>query len=240
MAVPKGGRITRVEDVGAARVLEVALEEPLGFAGGQYVIVDSGLRSAEGKAVKRAYSILSSDREQSAFQLAVKRIEGGAGTNYMHGLEAGATLTFSGPWGKLRPPRIVAGPAFLLATDTGISAALGFVNGLGAAPLLPSTTLYWLRESGEYFLPDAWVQARVPDAVAELRIGVIPPVGHPERIPYARQLLRQHVERSGLGHGYATGDGLVNYALLDDFVAAGLPATRDDVESFFNMPRKSA
>ena len=36
------------------------------------------------------------------------------------------------------------------------------------------------------------------------------------------------------------GDGAVNYALLDDLVAAGVPATRDSVESFFIMPKKSA
>jgi hypothetical protein len=32
----------------------------------------------------------------------------------------------------------------------------------------------------------------------------------------------------------------VNYALLDDWVAAGIAASRDSVESFFNMPRRAA
>jgi hypothetical protein len=32
----------------------------------------------------------------------------------------------------------------------------------------------------------------------------------------------------------------VNYALLDDLLAAGVSVSRDSVESFFNMPRKSA
>jgi hypothetical protein len=43
-----------------------------------------------------------------------------------------------------------------------------------------------------------------------------------------------------IARAFVAGDGAVNYALLDDLVAAGVPATRDSVESFFNMPKKSA
>jgi len=31
-----------------------------------------------------------------------------------------------------------------------------------------------------------------------------------------------------------------NHALLDGLLAAGIPATRHSVESFFHMPKKSA
>jgi ferredoxin-NADP reductase len=43
----------------------------------------------------------------------------------------------------------------------------------------------------------------------------------------------------GIRQAFVCGDGAVNYALLDDLVAAGVPATKDHLESFFNMPKKS-
>ena len=45
--------------------------------------------------------------------------------------------------------------------------------------------------------------------------------------------------RGPLGQAFSSGDGAVNYALLDDLVAAGVPASRDSVESFFNMPKRA-
>jgi len=77
--------------------------------------------------------------------------------------------------------------------------------------------------------------------VAVVRFASLPPIGHPERVPHVRALLAAELARpGGLARGYLSGDGAVNYALLDDLVAAGVPATRDSVESFFNMPKKSA
>src|SRR5262249_2107575 len=38
---------------------------------------------------------------------------------------------------------------------------------------------------------------------------------------------------------FISGDGAVNYALLEDLNAAGICATKDNLESFFNMPKKS-
>jgi ferredoxin-NADP reductase len=61
-------RIASVVPVGSrGRALDLALlsDEPLGFVGGQYVIVDTGVVLPNGKAAKRAYSILSSDDQQS-------------------------------------------------------------------------------------------------------------------------------------------------------------------------------
>lgn len=56
-----------------------------------------------GKAVKRAYSMLSPDAEQRRFQLAVKRIPDGPGSDFMHGIAVGGELRFSGPWGRFFP-----------------------------------------------------------------------------------------------------------------------------------------
>src|SRR4051812_38740177 len=83
-----------------ALTFEPPADAPLGFAGGQFLIVDTGQVAPTGKAIKRAYSILSADRDQTRFELATKRLEGGPGSAYMHQLAIGDTIKFSGPWGK--------------------------------------------------------------------------------------------------------------------------------------------
>jgi ferredoxin-NADP reductase len=239
MALPRFATVTGVEPLGPdTRLLQLALvaDEPLGFAGGQYIIVDTGLVTPTGKAVKRAYSILSAEEDQRAFTLASKRIPGGPGSGYMHELAAGTEIKFSGPWGKLRAAEGLAGRALVLATDTGVTAALGLVLGRAFAPLLPRTRFVWLRTDPGYFLPEALVRARLPRGLAAVEIGLLPPIAHPERVPHARGLLA--AELPGLGQAFVAGDGAINYALLEDLVAAGVPATRDSLESFFNMPKR--
>src|SRR4051794_25941873 len=120
MAAPRFARITAAAAPGPdCRLLDLEmLDEPLGFAGGQYIIVDSGLVLPNGKAAKRAYSILGADREQARFQLAVKRIPGGLGSGFLHEAAVGSTIKLSGPWGKLVPPAAATGASLVLATDT--------------------------------------------------------------------------------------------------------------------------
>ncbi len=213
---------------------------PLGFIGGQYVIIDSGLVLTSGKLAKRAYSVLSADSDQARFEIAVIRIPEGPCSGYMHDLAPGAEVRFSGPWGKLFPAESAGGSTLVLATDTGVTAAVGLVRSQRFAPLRSACTFVWLRTSAGYFLPDDFVTSRLPEGLRETRLAVLPSIGHPERIPICQQLMREVQGRAPLGQAFIAGDGLVNYALLDDLVAAGVPATRDSVESFFNMPKKSA
>lgn len=241
MAVARTARVVGTERMGLdTLLLDLLATEPLGFVGGQYLILDSRIVLPSGKAVKRAYSLLTSDAEQIRFQLAVKRIPDGPGSAFVHGLEAGMDIAFSGPWGKFFPREGASGSTLILATDTGITAALGFLHATRFAPLLPKALLIWLRGSSNYFLPEGFVRERIPADCGEIRIEAIPAIGHPERVPHTRAILRQVMSRGGLAQAFIAGDGAVNQALLDDLVAAGVPVSKDNVESFFNMPKKSA
>jgi ferredoxin-NADP reductase len=240
MATARHARIEAIETLHAeTRVLHVSADEPLGFVGGQYVIVDSGLRRADGKAVKRAYSIFSADDEQLRFALAVKRLSGGPGSSFMHALEPGGELRFSGPWGKLVPPADARGSALVFATDTGVTAALGLLRGARFRPLLADTRLVWLRDCADSFLPDGFVRDMLPAGLASVLIAALPAIGHPERVAVARGVAAEALARQKPAHAFVAGDGVVNYALLDDLIVAGVNATRDSLESFFNMPKKS-
>jgi hypothetical protein len=164
MAIPRHARVAAIEEPGTGtRLLELVGDDPLGFTGGQYIIVDSGLVLASGKAVKRAYSMLSPDAEQGRFQIAVKRIPGGPGSGFMHQIGIGDDIRFSGPWGRFFPQNgRSSGPALVLATDTGITAALGLVQGSRFKALAPLSFLIWLRTAPDYFLPEALVRDRSP------------------------------------------------------------------------------
>ncbi len=240
MAIPRHARVAAIEEPGTGtRLLDLVGDDPLGFTGGQYIIVDSGLVLASGKAVKRAYSMLSPDAEQGRFQIAVKRIPGGPGSGFMHRIGVGDDIRFSGPWGRFFPQNGRSGPALVLATDTGITAALGLVQGSRFKALAPPSILIWLRTTPEYFLPEALVRDRSPPHCEPFRIAPIPPIGHAERVVHARAVLREVLPGATLEQAFVCGDGAVNYALLDDLLAAGIPATKDNLESFFNMPKKS-
>ncbi len=241
MAVAKTAHVVGTERLGPdTLLLDLCATEPLGFVGGQYLILDSRIILPSGKAVKRAYSFLTGDAEQLRFQLAVKRIPEGLGSAFVHGLTAGTDISFSGPWGKFCPREGASGRTLILATDTGITAVLGLLCATHFASLLPQTQLIWLRGSAEYFLPDEFVQQQIPAACGEVRIEAIPAVGHQDRIPHARAILHEVLSRGDLTQAFIAGDGAVNQVLFDDLVIAGVAVDKDHVESFFNMPKKSA
>lgn len=241
MAIPRSAQVAGVRRTGTDTVLlDLSSADPLGFAGGQYIIVDSGRVLPNGKAVKRAYSVLSADDEQLDFQLAVARIPGGPGSDFMHELKPGAEIRFSGPWGKFFPQGDSTGPILVLATDTGITAVLGLVQSVRFRPLLDRAMLLWLRTSPEYFLPETFVRQRLAPTRAELRVEELPPVGHPERIAHTCATVRDCLANRQPGQAFIAGDGALHLPLLDYLVAAGLPAAQSYVEAFFNAPRKSA
>jgi len=247
MAVPKKARLLAAETVGPkARQLSFEMIEPaeLGFVGGQYIIIDTGLTLPSGKAAKRAYSIASADAVQTHFELVARRIDGGMCSNYLHELALGATLTFSGPWGKFLPaPAPEGAPTWVIATDTGITAALGLVSGATFRERRARTTLLWLSSSADDFVSEAFVRERVanlgqPENFGEVRLGALPPVHHPERLP-AALLHFEALQRSPRAERvYLAGDGALLYPFASALALAGLAESQVAIESFFNVPVK--
>jgi ferredoxin-NADP reductase len=232
MAEAKTARVARAATVGHTRLVELeVLTGPLGFVGGQYVIVDSGVVLPSGKLAKRAYSILSADEQQERVQLAVRQIAAGPGSGFLHAVEVGAEVRFSGPWGQFLPDDARPRATWVFATDTGITAALGLVRGHKFAPQRPHARLLWLAEPGE-FLPDAMVAELSPVPVER---HAIPPVGHPDRIGAARAIVAALDGRPE--RVFLSGDGAILYPLREQ-----LPLAADEVrlECFFNNPAKKS
>jgi ferredoxin-NADP reductase len=55
------------------------------------------------------------------FELCLNRIQGGPGSAYLFGLELGAEVPFTGPWGTFAMRRMTEAPKAFIATGTGIA-----------------------------------------------------------------------------------------------------------------------
>jgi ferredoxin-NADP reductase len=259
MAVPKSARLLVAENVAArSRRLTFEMTDPaeLGFIGGQYIIIDSGLTLPNGKAAKRAYSIASSDSDQTRFDLVARRIDGGICSNYLHELEVGATLKFSGPWGKFLPVALdvdaqlerTSAPAvprstWVVATDTGITAALGLVAGRAFRERRAQTTLLWLSAGADDFVSRDFVRDRlaaldVSGGLGEVRWGDLPPVNHPERVAAGLVHFEALRRTPPPERVYLAGDGALLYPFAQALALAGLAESQVAIESFFNVPVK--
>ena len=240
VAPPKKARVIRIVDpCSGTRCVELEMDEALDFVGGQYLIVKSASPLAEGQISKRAYSILSPDSQSRRVEWVVKRLATGPGSGYVHSLEVGDPVEFSGPWGKFYPmDDDPSGSTLIVATDTGITAALGLVLGKGFAERLDQTRLLWLVPSEDYLLPVEEVRNRLPDGLAEFQVESVPPVAHFDRLNRARVVARAAFEASGPVLVYLVGDGDVVGPIQKDFMARGIDASRVRTEFFFNNPKK--
>ena len=81
------------------RELDIDLLEPeeINFSPGQYVQVS--VPTSEGPVI-RAYSIATEPEVKDWLRLVVRLIPGGIGSTYLHDIEEGEELTFTGPYGE--------------------------------------------------------------------------------------------------------------------------------------------
>jgi ferredoxin-NADP reductase len=241
VAAQKEARVLAVADLSAlTRAITLEPLERLDFVGGQYLIVNSGAMLPDGKLAKRAYSIISPDARQDELMLAVRRIGAGPASSFMHQLKPGDVVPFSGPWGKFladdaRPRRAT----LIVATDTGITAALGLVRGAAFTPQLATARLLWLVEHDDYFLREEFVRARLPWSLPMARV-VIPGVKQAERVAAARAELERVLVDGVPESVYLAGDGDVLYALRERLMGAGVTDAAMHIESFFNNPNKKS
>jgi len=245
VAEQKTAAVVRIEDLSPdTRLLTLSLTQGdhLGFIGGQYIIVDSGLPLPGGKIAKRAYSILSSDREQNQFQIAVRRIGAGLGSNYLHGVKSEMEIRFSGPWGKLfQTEKQISGKTWIIATDTGITAALGLVQSEEFRSRNAATRLTWWIPSLDYFLPEGWVEKTLGYLGVPFDSESIEPVEKvQDRIATSVRRINERLDTEMPAAVYLIGDGNVLYAAKEAFLMKGIPPAEVQIESFFNNPLRKA
>jgi Na+-transporting NADH:ubiquinone oxidoreductase subunit F len=111
-------------------VFDLKEPETIDFKAGQYVQVQV---PANGDTVDRAYSIASEESVHDKVMLTVQLIEGGLGSTYLHELEEGEKVEFTGPFGDF----------YVQDSDAKI---IGVAGGVGLAPL--RSIVFSLLEKG--------------------------------------------------------------------------------------------
>lgn len=243
MATPRNIRIAAVEDIRDTRILTLESDEPIEFVGGKWMMINSHKPLGEGKWAKRAYSIFTSDAEQSRCKIAVKRIPDGPASNYLHDeVGVGDVLEYSGPYGKLFHIYEDDAPGVLLvaAVDTGITAILGVLNSTRARVHFERVRIFWFLSDPEYFLDPEFVRAALPAELAErLEIHRIDPIGQTTRMDQARAILEKDLaNESRPDLALIAGDGHVLHALDTVLILNGLDRAQIRKDTFFNSTEK--
>ena len=237
MAIVKKAVVSRVvpfNDRCQLIELSLPLGETLGFRGGQYIIVNAGCPGPEEKEVKRAYSVLSADSQQSRFLLAAERVPSGFASGYLNDLVEGDSISFTGPWGKkAAEPWPKDSLPLVIATDTGITAALGTVNGRHFETFLSRARFKWMVSADNAFLSEAFVRESAPKDLHAIEVVKIPPIGSAERLQVASEQTKSWLTEETPNMVYMTGDGHVLNALTAVFREFGLTEDQIRSEPFF-------
>lgn len=121
--------------------------EPFVFQAGQWISLVLSL--SEGEA-RRAYSIASAPSESAGFDLAITRVEGGAGSTYLHALPVGSTLQAIGPQGFFTRAPGAGHPSLFVGTGTGVTPLRSMIRAaLAAGETSPMTLLFGVRHEAD-------------------------------------------------------------------------------------------
>lgn len=212
---------------------------PFEFVGGQYVILNTG-NDSDGKAIKRAYSILSSDSKTDSFQICVKRLGSGKASSILPELKLGSELEYSGPWGKFVGDPIWPAPGFslILATDTGITSLAGLLLSRKFSSSLDSTITVWLKTKEEDFLSEKELRKILLGVSNFPNIFQIPSISAPDRVPTVLEILKSILGDCTVPeNAFLSGDGNVLREVRSELVRLGTLESRIGMEAFFNTQR---
>lgn len=212
---------------------------PLEFVGGQYVILNVG-NDTEGKVIKRAYSILSSDSKTDSFQICVKRLGTGKASSILPELKLGSELEYSGPWGKFvgDPTWPSSGFSLILATDTGITSLTGLLLSKKFSGRLDSTTAVWLKTKDEDFLSESELRKILSGISNFPNIFRIPSISDPSRVSTVLEILKSILGDCTVPeNAFLSGDGNILREVRSELVRLGTLESRIGTEAFFNTQK---
>ena len=237
----QSGIVTEIKEVQSdTRIITIRFEENIEFFGGQFIIADSGVPIEDGKTAKGAFTIISKEGMNNEISIAVKKLEAGPCTTYMNNiLKVGDSLGISGPWGAAKYETELGDvESLFLATDTGITSLIGFLNGENAKACLDKSRIVWFVATDDYFLTEQEVRDRLPDQIRDSL--VVHHIAAPEfatRTDQALNILEDILKGFKPKLSYLVGDGDVLVPVQDLLQEKGCGANIT-TEYFFNNPDK--
>jgi ferredoxin-NADP reductase len=156
--------VTKIADyTPQIRELFISCTEPkdFEFKAGQFVMLhvppdlSNGPLDANGKPLKpalRAYSIASTEANKDGFRLVFKYVEGGVASKYVWGLNEGAVLDFTGPFGRVFFKEPPTEQVVFLNTGSGISQHFSFIeSNMKKYPNLRYRLLFGVRHETDIY-----------------------------------------------------------------------------------------
>jgi len=154
-------------------VVEAECQDPpqLSWRAGQFLSVRCGPARDKDPA-RRSYSIASSPLENGRFELLVKLLPHGVGSERFAALQPGDPIHFTGPMGFFVNELGHAGDAVYCVTGTGIAAALPMIRETLARPTEQGRVrLHWgMRSEGELYWLDRIAALAGPRFQGEIRL----------------------------------------------------------------------
>lgn len=185
-------RLTRARML-SSNVRELRLDRvdgaPFQFEAGQWVSLVLPLEEGE---ARRAYSIASPPDGSSGMALAVTRVDGGAGSCFLHEMPEGTVLRAIGPQGFFTRPRAPSHPSLFVGTGTGITPLRSMLlDALAAGDTSPMVLLVGVRteEDALYREEIEALAARHPNLRAHYSLS-----RGPDAWPGLRGYVQTHVE----------------------------------------------
>src|SRR5262245_33644601 len=196
-------------------VIDCRMVEPaeMEFQAGQFL----SIRVDETGDVRRSYSILSAPARRDGFELLVKRVTGGSGSELFRNLRPGDELHFTGPMGFFVPEVGHGGDALVIATGAGIAAALPLANELAHRPSGTVTLRWGLRRPDDAYLRDLLGTVRAHVEVITDPAAEWPPV-HAHLADLAVALAPKMTSPMF----YLVGNGDMTRVVRDALIAAGV------------------
>lgn len=177
-----------------ARVRELVFERvdgaPMRHQAGQWVALVLPVKDEKGRPLRRVYSIASMPEPGSPrFELIVTRVEGGAGSAWLHEIPPGTTVEAKGPQGFFVRPLEQAKPSLFIATGTGVAPIRAMIGeALRSGRTEPMWLLFGVRslEEALYFDELTRLSREHPCLRLELTLSR-PPPGWTGRTGYVQE-----------------------------------------------------
>jgi CDP-4-dehydro-6-deoxyglucose reductase, E3 len=131
--------------------------QPMAFDPGQWVnaLLPAAVSREGANGTKRSYSIASAPDGSPRFDIAVTRVQGGPCSTWLHAIEPGLVLAFSGPQGFFTRPAADGPPSLMVATGTGLTPMRSMLRAaVAAGSRAPVHVLLGVRREGDVIYGD--------------------------------------------------------------------------------------
>jgi NAD(P)H-flavin reductase/ferredoxin len=211
-------------------------DEEFRYRPGQYMVFS--IPGTTGP-VRRSYSISTPASEVGHFEVCVRAVAGGHGSNYIHRLRPGSRLVAEGPVGDFVLDEDSDREILMVATGTGMSPIKSMLlHLLESGATRPVRLLFGLRTTEDLFYTDLLrgLKARYP----EFRYRITLSAGAPDRWAGARGRVTDHLvefvggpERAARTEAYLCGGREMIEDVKRTLAREGVPPNRIFHENFY-------